>query len=404
MLRRALEEPAPPDQQGLLLVRLGCAEHAHHDLAAARGHLEEALDSEDRTVALAAAAELFDVLVDANQFVELGRLHQRVLGLRPYGDTAAEVTLRAQLFVDVFMAVDPDLGALPAELADLDAATLPTDRDVDRYLLVTAAIYERTAHGTTDQLVAHLRRAVASLPADSDQHSNWDVRTALAAATFMDEEFDETIAILDRIAPAVARLGGVMPELQADLDHERIAKAVEKGDFEGALASIDLAEELTTRHGLIGFEGHHRSVRATIALERGQYDEAALLLHDRVGGDIVNPALGALLSGDPGRAVAMLATLDLEHGVDAPMRPVEVELQPHLIASHAYELLGDRQRAEAEVEREVAIRRRFGSGPRLALALRRQASFLPARGSLSLLEEAVTLAEPTRAGPCGREC
>ena len=67
-----------------------------------------------------------------------------------------------------------------------------------------------------------------------------------------------------------------MPELQAELDHERIAHALQKGDFEGALASVDLAEELTTRHGLIAFEGHHRYARGVIALERGQYDEAAL--------------------------------------------------------------------------------------------------------------------------------
>jgi len=399
MLRRALEEPAPADQQGSLLVRLGCAEHAQRDLGSARRHLEEALEDEDRSVSLAAAAELFDVLVDANQFDELGRLHHRILALRPYGDSPAEVMLRAQLFIDVFLAVDPDLGALPPELAQLDASTLSTGRDVDRYLLVTAAIYQRTAHGTTEQLMAHLRRAVASLPADSDDHTKWDVRTALVAATFMDDELDETIAILDRIAPAVARLGGVMPELQADLDHERISKAMDTGDFEGALASIDLAEELTARHGLIGFEGHHRSVRAFIALERGRYDEAALLLQDPVGADTVSPALGALLSGDPARAIAMLGTLGLEPGVDAPMKPIEVELQPHLIASHAYELLGDRQRAQEEAEREVAVRRRFGSGPRLALALRRQASFLPARGSLVLLEEALSLAEPTRRRP-----
>jgi len=185
----------------------------------------------------------------------------------------------------------------------------------------------------------------------------------------------------------------------SDLDHERIAKAVEKGDFEDALAGIDLSEELTTRHGLIGFEGHHRSVRGMIALQRGRYAEAADLLREPIGADTVGPALGALLSGEPDRAIALLATLGLESGADAPMLPVEVELQPHLIASHAFELLGDRQRAEEEAEREVAVRRRFGSGPRLALALRRRASFLPARGSLGLLEEAVALAEPTPLRP-----
>ena len=399
MLRRALEEPAPPDQQGPLLVRLGCAEHAQHDLTSARRHLEEALEHEDRPVALSAAAELFDVLLDANQYVELGRLHQRVLSLRPYGDTPAEVRVRAQLFVDVFMAVDPDLAELPPELADVDASTLPTDRDIDRYLLVAAAVYERTAHGTTEQLVDNLRRAVASLPADPDDYSEWDLRAAFAAVTFMDEQFQETSIILDRVAPAVARLGGVMPELQAELHHDRMAHAVRTGDFEGALAILDLAEELTSRHGLIGFDGNHRFMRALIALERGHYDEAAPLLREPVSEDVVHPALGALLAGEPARAIDLLGTLGLEADVDAPMRPIEVELQPHLVASHAFELLGDRPRAAAEAAREVAVRRRYGSSPRLALALRRQASFLPARASLALLEEAVSLAEPTERRP-----
>jgi DNA-binding NarL/FixJ family response regulator len=91
----------------------------------------------------------------------------------------------------------------------------------------------------------------------------------------------------------------------------------------------------------------------------------------------------------------MLAELELSVEPDAPLRQIEVELQPHLLASHAYAVLGDRGRAAAEARREVEIRRRYGPGSQLAEALRRTASFVPAREAVGLLDEAVALAEST---------
>ena len=38
------------------------------------------MESDDRPVVLTAAAELFDVLIEAGQYAELGRLHQRRAG------------------------------------------------------------------------------------------------------------------------------------------------------------------------------------------------------------------------------------------------------------------------------------------------------------------------------------
>src|SRR6185503_10274585 len=81
LLRRALDEPAPPATLPRILVALGRAEHALGHLEAARGHLEAAMEFDARPVVLTAAAELFDVLLDAGQFADLGRLHHRVVGL-----------------------------------------------------------------------------------------------------------------------------------------------------------------------------------------------------------------------------------------------------------------------------------------------------------------------------------
>jgi DNA-binding CsgD family transcriptional regulator len=81
------------------------------------------------------------------------------------------------------------------------------------------------------------------------------------------------------------------------------------------------------------------------------------------------------------------------------LRQIEVELQPHLLASHVHAVLGDREQAAAEARRELEIRRRYGSVSRLAEALRRAATFLPVREGIVLLEEAAELAESTPSRP-----
>jgi DNA-binding CsgD family transcriptional regulator len=401
LLVRALDEPAPADRHDSLLVALARAEHALHELDDAQAHLEEAMESTDRLVAVEAAVVMFEVLFSANRYAELGNLYRRALGLRPYGDSRVEVQLRAELVYVVVMAVDPEIRDLPAELALTDATSLSVDRDVDRYLLVMAAIHERTLqHGTTERLDANLTRAVASIPEDPAALGEYDLRVALGAATFLaGEDSSAAEAILDRVAPAAARLAGVFPEIQADLDHRRIVYALYRGDFEDALSRLDLAEELTARHGLTAFDGHHRFVRGRIALERGAYAEAGQLLADPIGEDTVYPALGALLAGHAAQAVAILETLDLSRDPEAAARPIEVELQPHLIATHAYELRGDRRTAVAEADRELALRRRYGPPSALALALRRRASFMPSREALGLLEEALAVTDGTTRRP-----
>jgi DNA-binding CsgD family transcriptional regulator len=295
----------------------------------------------------------------------------------------------------------PGLGDLPPELSEVDTGGLRTDRDVDRHLLVWAAIYQRSrTGGTTDGLMAELRRAVACLPSSPDDYTASDVRTATDAAVFLGEnDLDESDRVLDLVAPAAARLAGVRPQLQAELEHRRIQHAISRGSFEDALAMIDAAEEFSSRHGLVSAMGWHRFARARIALERGDYESAATLLRERTADDLVAPALGALLNGDPAAAVAMLGELELSAEPDAPLRQIEVELQPHLVTSHAYEHVGDRDRAAAEARRELEIRRRYGPAPSLAEALCRVASFVPVREGVGLLEEAVALADSTPRRP-----
>jgi DNA-binding CsgD family transcriptional regulator len=401
LLRRALEEPAPAALHPRILVALGRSEHALSHFDASRRHLETAMESDDRAVVLTAAAELFDVLLDAGRFADLGRLHHRVVELEPTGGSLAEVRVQAQLMVNVVMAVEPDL-ALPAELSAIDTRDLSVDRDIDRYLLVFAAIHERTMQdGTTERLVQNLRRAIGALEGvDDGTLSLWDARAALEAATFLaDDEVAEADAILDRLAPSVSRLRGAAPTLQAELEHRRLLSALAKGEFEDVLAAISLVEQRSVGHEESRFTVGHRFVRGWIAFQRGDYITAGELLAGRTGEDPLYPALAELLSGEPQRVLDMLTAQGLSTDVDGPVTALEVELDPHLVASHAYGLVGDREGALREADREVAIRREYGPRFRLAQALRRRASFDPARQAVEMLAEALELAESTPRKP-----
>ena len=280
LLRRALDEPAPAGERPRILVALGRAEHALSQLDVARQHLEAAMESDDRPMMLTAAAELFDVLLDAGQFADLGRLHQRVVELDPTGDSLAELRLQAQLLGNVFMAVEPGL-TLPPGLAEIDAHDLPVERDIQRYLLVTVAIFERTMQrGTTQGLVDNLRRAVAGLQGlQEGSLSLWDARAALEAATFLaDDEFAEADAIFERLGSSVSRLRASAPSLQSELAHRRLLSALGKGDYEDVLAAITLAEQRTAHPEKSRFTAGYRFIRGWIALERGDYAAAGELL------------------------------------------------------------------------------------------------------------------------------
>ena len=138
----------------------------------------------------------------------------------------------------------------------------PVERDIDRYLLVIAAIYERTMqHGTTQRLVDNLRRAVAAL----DGHARRDAlrvgcpgRDRGLDVLLADDEIAEADAILERVAPSVSRLRGSTPVLQSELEHRRVMSALAKGDFDDVLATIALFEQRTARTEMSRFAGGHR--------------------------------------------------------------------------------------------------------------------------------------------------
>src|SRR5262249_55396707 len=153
------------------------------------------------------------------------------------------------------MAIEPDL-ELPPELAQVRADQIPVERDIDRYLLVIAAIYERTMQGgTSERLVENLRRAArAQEGIHGGTLSVWDARVAIEAATFLaHDELAEADAIIEDAAPSISRLRGSVPVLQLELEHRRVMSAMAKGDFDDALAAIALMEQRTARSEMSRF-------------------------------------------------------------------------------------------------------------------------------------------------------
>jgi DNA-binding CsgD family transcriptional regulator len=385
LLRRALDEPPPLPLRPSVLLSLAEADRAAGEPAAAGEHLTEVIETGPRELALRAMADLFEVFYDIDDREGARRLHERALAAQPYGESPAELSLRAVLLVRHANGL---AGPPPAALLDFDVEGLPMDSGEHRRLLLCAAIQRRAAGAcTAAEFVAYLRRSVRDLPADRPL-TYWEVLAVMGSAAFLAsvEAMADADQVLDRLRPDVARLRGIAPDLQAEWTHRTVLNTLRRGRFEDALARLGEAEEFAARHGLTVYTELAGYARGCIELERGDYPEAGrLLLGGPVEAGVIGP-LGELLSGRPRAA---LERLSLPDEPDAPIAEREIEFEPHLVASHAWEMLGDRDAARREADRELAIRRRHGPSFRLALALRRSASFAPAREAVTLLDEAV---------------
>ena len=317
--------------------------------------------------------ELIDVLIDANQFVELGdstsgsspcaRSGHRGRGPAP----CAAAGQRAH-------GGGPGLGILPAELSGRrrgaadPASRRPLPAGGGGRLRAHDAGRRLTGSGAPATRCRGSRRP-------SPTSTDWDVRAVLAAATFLaDDDLTETSA---HPGPDRARRGPA---------GRRRCRSCRPISTTGA-SSTPATGGLRGRSGTRGARrGAHRTargdrVRRCPSLRAGHDRLGARALRrgrpvqERIGEDTVCRPSGPSWSGEPRAGHRMLEALDLTFEPDGPVVPIEVELQPHLLASHAFELVGDRTRATAAARaRGGRSDARYGSDARLALALRRQAS------------------------------
>ena len=388
LLTRALDEPPPTESRAEVLHALARAERATGRLTAARRHLTEAIDGGNRPVTAAAMSDLIEVLYGLDDQRAVSALRRRAIAMAPFGASQEEVRLRAMLLAHpdnrVIVGPQPDLlGADPDHL--------PTGTGEERHLLLCAALYRRSAPGgSTAEFVTHLRRVVAGLPEDRPL-SYWEVYAANQAAAYLAaaEQMDEADLILSRLRADVARLRGVAPDLQAEWNQRTTFNALRRGEFEEALARQAAADEFARRNGLSVYAGYTHYVHGWVHLEQGRFLDAGRSFLQAPADDGVNQALGHLLTGRPDEALASLGRFGLPSDPNAPIVNVEIDFEVHLVASHAHDLLGDRDAALAAADRDVLVRRRHGPAFRLGLALRRRASFAPARSAVALLHEAV---------------
>ena len=341
----------------------------------------------------------------------------RALALRPYGDHRGRgASCAPQLLVNVVMSVDAGLGELPPELAGDRAATSLLDRARRRPLPAGQRRDLRAHHA------ARHDRAARGQPASSRRELCPSRRGRLhgvgrpgsasrprrSSPTTSSSEAD---AILDRVAPAVARLAGVRPDApgRARPSPDRSWPGA-RGRSRTSWRPSTLAEELhDATRDVVGYDGSHRFIRGRIALEQrglrrgGEHAERA---HRR------GPGLpGARRAAGRRRRAGRSEMLDelgaLRRARRHPLRRSRSSSSRTWSPATPTSMLGDRdtggRRGAARARRSGVATGRAAGSPRPCAGAR--PSCPRARASV-LLEEAADAgggdAAPTRAGPGAR--
>ncbi len=293
-----------------ILLWLGRAEHPALDLDAAREHLEDGL----RVDAIGGGAgrrrgplrrtRRRQTCTPSSAAHPRARAGRWIRSVTP----RAEVHLRALPVRHRDHGCEPGLAGAPSRARRADAE-FSVDRSGCRPPSGRVGRRPRTHRhgGTTEQFMANLRR-VDRRPARSPGRLDRLGRPRRSRGRDLPRRRRprRANASSDSLAPAAARLAGVRPagagRARPPPDRPR---PVSRGAFEDALAQIAAAEDFTGRHVVVPATTASTDSRGDgIALERGDYAMAAVQLKERIGEDLVYPALGALLSGDPTRAAA----------------------------------------------------------------------------------------------------
>ncbi|WP_407936535.1 AAA family ATPase [Lentzea tibetensis] len=368
-LRRALDEPLPPDERAAVITDLGEAE-AHLDLPAAVRHLGE---SAERVL-------LADLLVLTGRYPE---------GVELAGDTddARSVALRLHL--------EPAAGSALERLDELRA-----DAPGDPRSLSLLALRELWLGRSRTAAVAFAEQALADVPFDAEAATS-AVRAVLVLAAA--DRLEDALAHCDSLVNG-ARRWGHRPALAA----ARSARSVvirrlgrPAAALEDAHAGVDLLVDCgADRRRGVAVEYLARLVH--ILVDMGRYDEATGLLERAdLMGEIRRSWAGVELlfargrlrvaSGHPAAGVrdllaagARLASWEVANPAVVPWRSE---------AATALLELGEAQEAREHAAEEVELARRWGAAEPLGLALRAHGVVVGGPRGLALLEEAVSLAD-----------
>jgi len=273
-LRRALREPPAASERAVLLNQLGAAELLARD-PSATDRLAQALDATSDPVARGEIALLL-----GRAAVSTGRLAdaRELLGvvIEQLGATQPRVVARLEAYRSAGGVWDPRFAAeLQRELPRLRALA-ERGGAAGRSLLLLIAFRSAFDGGRHEEILALVERALdRGRLIKSESAEAIEITWAARALTFIDE-LDRADHLVDEMVADSRKRGSVMGYATASA--WRAAIALRRGLIVPAEADARSAVELATAHGLHFIAPHAHSFLGEALIERGELQQAAVLL------------------------------------------------------------------------------------------------------------------------------
>ena len=396
-LRRAAEEPLGDPERAELLYRLGQAERLV-DNPGAVAHLREAHSLSVETSERAQIAlDLGRTLLYGLQIDEAVAVLQEAI--EAVGQSDLDLCRRLEAGLLTVTLIFPPLFSL-AEIQLERVRKLPLGDDIgSRMLLGLLSFAEARALGDRAQVVEYAERAVAGGALFAQDNPAFAFSTvALTAA----DEWESASAIFDD-AFADARVRGSV-SAYAIASIFRGYLHIFTGDLAEAEADLRNAVEASEQHGLASGMPYALSFLADTQMQRGDMDAAVetvgrldQLSEPARGGAFVYDARGHLrfLQGRYRDALAEFTRARELYERLGGTNPAIVAWRSQTALAHR--ALGDQEQAQALAAEEVELARSWGAPRALAKALRVAGMIEGGKPGLGLLEEAVEVAEGSKA-------
>jgi DNA-binding CsgD family transcriptional regulator len=390
-LCRALEEPPPATERAVVLHQLGAAELLARD-PAATDHLTQALDAtEDPGPRGAIALLLGQAAVSAGRLADAREMLGAVI--EQLGATHAGVVARLEAYRSAGGVWDPRCGAeLERERPRLRAMA-ERGGAAGRSLLLMVAFRLAFEGGRHGEILALVERGLdeGGLIA-SESAEAIEITWAARALTFIDE-LERADRLVDEMVADSRKRGSVMGYATASA--WRAAIALRRGLIAPAEADARSAVELATAHELHFIAPHAYSFLGESLIERGELEEAAVLLE---GAD-----LGAMHGSRPEarflhtRARVAIARGDSQAAI-ADLRVCQAQeswfRNPNVLAWRSTLALvlaaSSQEEALALIDIELKQARKIGQPRAIGVALRTSGLLCKGEEQISLLTQAVT--------------
>jgi DNA-binding CsgD family transcriptional regulator len=391
-LQRALDEP-PGEERAEMLCDLGRLELARVGYERAEAHLLEALEAPaDQAVHARAAGWLSRCAVTSGRPEAAARALDALLDQLDRAE--GEVALELEAETVTLTRLELSLRHLMQDRLDallLRAAGSPHFEPIAR----VHAAAERLAQGAS---AAEAAEALTSALRGGPPQDPYVFLMAVDGL-IRTERYDAAAPLID-MALEAARAYGLLPQLAA-LHTQRAVLALGRGAVADAHLDIQLALKFAPDWHFVLRQVV--AVAMEVALERGELEiaqdlarreperlERERLLVDRY---LVSRGQVRLASGDARGGLADL--LRCGELLEAYGTPDLTRWRPHAVPALAE--LGEERRAEELARAEIGSARAFGAPRALARALRTGGRVIGGDEGLDLLEEAVTVAEPSPA-------